>query len=83
MIVARSSGVAVVRRRSSSSSGMSSPRRCSTAIALSSSDQTWLSSVSDARRSATRAVCPWPSATTATAAESPRIHSICSADEVS
>ena len=35
------------------------------------------------RRSAIRAVWTGPSATTAVAPESPRIHSICSADDVS
>ena len=83
MIVARSSGVAVVRRISSSSSEMSSPSRRSTSIALSSSDHTWFSDSRPERRSAIRAVWAGPSATTAAAPESPRIHSICSADDVS
>ncbi len=83
MIVARSSGVAVVRRTSRSASEMSSPSRRSTSIALSASDHTWFSDSSEDRRSAIRAVWTGPSATTAVAPESPRIHSICSADEVS
>ena len=51
--------------------------------ALSVIDQTWLSSVSPPRTSVTRATCSGVSATTARAPESSRIHSICSADDVS
>ena len=83
MIVARSSGVAVVRRDSSSASGTSAPSRVSTSTALSSMDQTWRSSSRSARTSATRLRWEGPSATTAQAPESRRIQPTCSADEVS
>ena len=83
MRVARSSGVALVRRFSRSSSEMSAPSLLSTPTALSSMLHTWISSVSSPRTSLMRARCSGPSATTARACESARIQPICSADEVS
>ena len=62
---------------------MSSPSRRSTSIALSSSDQTWFSSVERGPALGDPGGVGGPSATTAVAPESPRIHSICSADDVS
>lgn len=60
MSVARSSGVAVVRRFSSSSSPMSSPSRVRLSTALSAIDQTWLRSSSSPRTSRIRARCSGP-----------------------
>ena len=83
MIVARSCGVAAVRRSSSPSSEMSAPRLVSTLTALSVIDQTWLRSSRLPRTSVIRAMWSAPSATTARAPESRRIHSIWSAEDVS
>ncbi len=83
MMVARSRGVAVVRRASRSASGMSAPRRVSTRTALSSIDQTCRSSSRSARTSAIRVRWAGPSATTARAPESRRMCPTWSADDVS
>ena len=83
MSVARSRGVAAVRRCSITSSEMSAPSLVRTSTALSSNDHTWRRSSRLPRTSAMRAMWGAPSVTIAQARESWRIQPTCSAEEVS